>query len=284
MIGTEADDITAYRRRVYNMVADELMAMACNMVAINGLPQNIPADFVKRALLERGIVAFVRAENEISAYECSGTDGIDIYGYPRAYYLTPKNGGSFVVPANYDGLAVVRANAVMYPIYDAVLFAAGKIAECEVAISANLLHCQTTDFVETDEETAISIKTAIRQRNLGAPVVYTRKNIADAIRECSTSAIHLTGDYIADKIMDLRDRYMQSVLAKLGTLTANRYKKERVQSAEVNAGVGEVLDYLYTLCDHYNADVFGTFMSDTEMTINTTVEDLYTDMGADANV
>ena len=38
----------------------------------------------------------------------------------------------------------------------------------------------------------------------------------------------------------------------MGILTANTDKRERVQSAEVNAKLGEASDYIYLLIDNFN--------------------------------
>ena len=57
-------------------------------------------------------------------------------------------------------------------------------------------------------------------------------------------------------------------------MTANTAKRERVQSAEVEASVGEVVDSLYIPIDNFNAqcDQYGLPF---KMAINSVVEDYY---------
>lgn len=285
-IGTDADEIMLYRDAVAQMFYDDALAMACNAVKINGQPAHIPERFVKRVLFERGEIAYFGnfADPEtVNAFMCGGSRGVDIYGDPLSYLLTPVSGQSFMVDADNDMLAIIRANATRYPLANAIRFAAERIADCEVAISANLVHCNSTDFIPVDDEKQVTtLKTAMRRKQLGLPTVYVRKDDADALVKGQT-AFTLASDFFADRIAMLRDQYKQELLAKIGTLSANKYKRERIQSSEVNAGVGEVIDNIYMLIDQFNADAALNGLPYT-MELNAAVADLYTESEENANV
>lgn len=285
-IGTEAEEILLYRDAVAQMFYDDALAMACNAVKINDHPQHIPERFVKRVLFERGEIAYFgnfADLNTVNAFMCGGSRGVDIYGDPLAYLLTPVSGQSFMVDASSDMLAIIRANATRYALANAIRFAAERIADCEVAISANLVHCNSTDFIPVDDEKQVTtLKTAMRRKQLGLPTVYVRKEETDALIKGQT-AFTLANDFFADRIAMLRDQYKQELLAKIGTLSANKYKRERVQSSEVNAGVGEVIDNIYMLIDQFNHDAAANGLPFT-MEINAAVADLYTESEENANV
>lgn len=285
-IGTDADEIICYRDAIVTMIYDEALAMACNSIKINNHPNHIPQWFVLQTLFERGEIAYFGYTPETTnAFACGGSDGIDIYGNPLAYLLTPKSGQSFMVGADDPALTIVRANATRFPLANAIRFAAERIADCEVAISANLIHTNSTDFIPVaDDKQVATLKTAMRRKQLGMPTVYVRNAEHDALtRGNDAYSLSHANDFFADRIALLRDQYRQELLAKIGTLTANRYKRERVQSAEVNAGVGEVIDSVYMLIDQYNADVKRAGLP-FEMVLNSAVADLYTDGEVNADV
>lgn len=285
-LGTEAAEVLNYRETVADMFYNEAMAIACNSVTIDDHPAHIPERFVKRALLERGEMAYFGTftnPETVNAFVCGGSRGVDIYGDPLAYVLAPMSGQAFTVDANSEMLAVIRANAMRYPVADAIRFAAERLADCEVAISANLVHCNSTDFIPVkDEKQVMTLKTAMRNKQLGLPTVYVRDEEQTALTR-GQSAFSMSGDFFADRIAMLRDQYRNELLAKIGTLTANRYKKERVQSSEVNAGVGEVIDFVYMLIDQYNHDAELNGLP-YRMRLNSAIADLYTEGEENANV
>ena len=62
--------------------------------------------------------------------------------------------------------------------------------------------------------------------------------------------------------------------AVIGVLTANTDKKERVQSAEVNANLGQASDYIYLLIDTFNKQC-DTYGLDFQMVYNGSMEEIY---------
>ena len=285
-IGTEAAEVLRFREAVAEVFYTEALALACNSVFIEKHPDHIPQWFVTRTLFERGEIAYFgnpETPEFVNAFKIGGAGGIDIYGVPLQHVLTPMSGQSFTVDTNDPNLMVIRANATRHKLADKIRFIASRIADCEVSIAANLIHSQTTDFVAIDDPKEVTtFKAAMRDKMLGLPVVYARKNVADAIGE-SLTTYKVGGDFYADKIAMLRDQYKQDLLAGVGTLTANKFKRERVQSSEVNAGVGEVIDNIYLTIDQFNHDC-ELAGRPYRMRINSSVADLYTNNEVTANV
>ena len=276
-LGSELGAVENFRTQVFDEVYNDLLMLACNVVTIEEHPDNIPIPFVLRTLYEQGQIGYYNHGNHMSAYAVGGAGNIDIYGNPEQYLLIPKTGNTLRVKANDAKLAVVWANGVKHKLSDSLAFAAARIADCEVAITVNLLNTQTNAIVEVEnDEQVTSLKSAMRQKMAGVPAIYARKgDIATSIAK-SANAQNINAPYIADKIAELRDQYRQHALAQIAVLTANRGKRERVQSAEVNAGVGEVIDYVYCLIDQYNADCARQNLP-YRMQLNASVADMYTD-------
>ena len=65
------------------------------------------------------------------------------------------------------------------------------------------------------------------------------------------------------------------LLNKLGIMSANINKRERVQVGEVNATVGQCSDYIYMLVDCFNKQM-DTYGLPFKMELNGSLEELYT--------
>lgn len=61
---------------------------------------------------------------------------------------------------------------------------------------------------------------------------------------------------------------------KLGIMSANIDKKERVQVGEVNATIGQCEDYIYLLIDTFNKQMV-TYNIPYKMSFNGSMEELY---------
>ena len=85
------------------------------------------------------------------------------------------------------------------------------------------------------------------------------------------------------KIYILKGEFKNELLTKLGIMNANTDKRERVQVGEVNATLGQCLDYLYLLIDTFNKQC-ETYEIPYKMIINSSIEELYVDeTGGDDN-
>ena len=58
--------------------------------------------------------------------------------------------------------------------------------------------------------------------------------------------------FVADKIQEQKKIIRNEFLTRIGILTANSSKRERVQTAEIEAGIGETVDLIYTVIDFWN--------------------------------
>ena len=72
------------------------------------------------------------------------------------------------------------------------------------------------------------------------------------------------------------DRERDILLNKLGIVTGNDDKKERVQSAEVNATITQASDYVYMIIDTFNKQMI-TYGIDAKMVFNGSMEEIYLD-------
>ena len=144
--------------------------------------------------------------------------------------------------------------------------------DCDIAIRQNLNASKAPLFIAVaDSDTAITIKHSIQQQQAGQPVIVVKKELLE-----NYSSIPINTPVLFPQIYEFKQKIRDSLLNKLATLTANTEKRERVQSAEISAGVGECEDYIYSFLDNVNEQLKSYGLRE-RLVNNTSLEELYTD-------
>ena len=144
--------------------------------------------------------------------------------------------------------------------------------DIDIAIRQNINATKAPIFIAVeDEATRLSIEHALQQQQAGHPAIIVNKNIIDNFK-----SIPVNTPVTFPDLYEFRQKIRDSLLNKLATLTANTEKRERVQSAEVTAGVGECEDYIYSFLDNVNEQLESYGFKE-RLVNNTSLEELYTD-------
>ena len=85
-------------------------------------------------------------------------------------------------------------------------------------------------------------------------------------------------EFIVNDLVQYQTHERDLLLNKLGIMSANTDKRERVQVGEVNATVGQCVDYIYLMIDTFNRQC-EDYGIDVKMSLNGALEDLYTNEG-----
>lgn len=149
--------------------------------------------------------------------------------------------------------------------------------DCDIAIRQNLNATKTAEIVTGDKETLLSLKHAIQDQQAGFPVIVITEKLAEGLKFQPTQTA-----VTFPIIYQFRQQVRDSLLNKLATLTANTEKRERVQSAEVNAGVSECEDYIYSFLDNVN-EQFKSYGLPVRLVNNTSLEELFTPESNEGN-
>ena len=265
---------------------DEYKNLLANEVSIvdktTGTPINFADEaFAKNALID-GCVGYDKLSKKF--YYVYG-EGIDEYGNPTELNLITANGRVIRRPASYDnnadGAYILKAYPFGFSLSDLIEKATDFISECDTAIGQNLEACKTPYIVVCKNAGLLkSFNTAIEKKSLGQAVIVVSEDIGDGLK-----AVNITTNYLVDKFVEARDHEENKLLNKLGILTANTAKKERVQSAEVNSTLNVSSDYIYLFIDTFNKQC-DTYDLPFKMVFNGSMEELYEDDGdnmADVN-
>ena len=227
--------------------------------------------FLKRGLFENGSMGYDKITKKW--YYVYGL-GLNDDGDPTELCFVTANGKTFTRPAYYDnkedGAYKVDALPINMSMSQMIKATTDFMINCEMAMAQNLEACKTPYIVVCkNENLRLSFETALQQKQTGQAVVVVSEELGDGLK-----AVDIGVTYLVDRFAEARDTERDTLLTKLGILTANTDKKERVQSAEVNATLGQASDYIYMLIDNFNkqCDSYGLPY---KMIFNGSMEEIY---------
>ena len=236
------------RERYYNEYINRFSIFFHNSVSIETTQfKDLPKRYLLRTLMNKGAIAFDKTTQLFLPFTASG---IDIYGLPQRYNLIGMNG--YTKMCYPEEVVILRANDKMIPIQFYLEQQSVKLTEIDMAIEQNLEAIKTMTLVEVpDKATMLSFSNLESARQIGASVVFVNKsaNIKGNVNVVSTGA-----EYLVDKLQEARREILNETFQTLGIGTMNTYKKERVQSAEVEASNFYTIDSINTLIDTFNYD------------------------------
>ena len=228
--------------------------------------------FVKRALFENGSAGYDKITKHW--YYVFG-EGLDEYGKPTELVLVTANGKAFTRKAYYDDDEDGAYEIIGLPVPNLTMGALIQettdfMQNCDVAMRQNLEACKTPYVVVCkNDDLRLSFEQALQQKMLGQAALIVSEELGDGLK-----AINVSAPYLVDKFAEARDEERDNLLTKFGILTSNKDKRERIQSAEVNATLGQATDYIYLLIDTFNKQC-ETYGIPCEMVFNGSMEEIY---------
>lgn len=257
---------------------DEYFNLLMNAVkvvsALDGTNINYEVEtFLKRGLFENGSMGY---DKMLDKWYYVYGQGLNELGNPTLLTLVTANGKTFTRPASYeneeDGAYKIDALPVSISMAQLIKETTDFMTNCDIAMRQNLEACKTPYIVVCkNEELRLSFEQALQQKILGQACIVVSEDLGDGLK-----AVDIGVNYLVDKFSEARDTERDTLLTKLGILTANTDKKERVQSAEVNASLGQASDYIYLLIDNFNKQC-ESYGIPYEMQFNGSMEEIYID-------
>lgn len=172
---------------------------------------------------------------------------------------------------NPDGSYLIRGIPSDISFGKIIKAATDVIELCDNVIMQNLAANKTPEIVVVpDADTRLSVLQAIQQKQQGAPAIVVSDKILDALK-----GVPLNTPFIVNEVYTFRQQVRDNLINKLGTMSANINKRERVQVGEVNATVGQCEDYIYMLIDNFNRQM-ESFGLKPRISLNNSLEELYT--------
>lgn len=227
---------------------------------------------IKLYLIENGCCCYDKMTEK-----WSGAFGIgkNEEGMPISIKVAFMNGTTYSRPASYDaddetGAYFILSTPDFLNFADLIQETTSFIATCNNAIIQNV-NAIKTPFIGVckDNNLLLSIEHAIEQQQEGRPVLVVSEELGEALKGVATNT-----QYVADKIETIKNQWRDRLMNKLGIMSANIDKKERVQVGEVNATIGQCEDYIYLLIDTFNKQM-ESYNIPYKMIFNGSMEELY---------
>lgn len=261
-------ELKEIQEQEYNYFID----LISNALRIRELPDNVPKDWVIKSLLEKGRIGIIKIGDSEKWLPATSSGDLSDMGEPLKYILNTANGNSITYKSNNSMLkAVIRLRPSARPLIEWLRSESLNLAFIRMSKKANLVACETAQVYECgNDKTVTEMKSVFKKRSLGIPAIFSRK-------EGLEGAVHNIGSnvpFIADKLNQIYTQDKNHVLSRLGILTSNSDKKERVQVGEITAQVGEVVDSIYTFIDTFNYDAERAGIPQ-RMELNAVVEEYY---------
>lgn len=268
----EENDYYSELKQIEEQEYNYFIDLISNALIIHDLPDNVPKDWVIKSLLEKGRIGIIKMGAEEKWLPATSSDVKSDMGEPLNYILNTANGKSININIDNTTLkAVIRLRPSARPLIEWLRSESMNLAFIRMSKKANLVACETAQVYECgNDKTVAEMKSVFMKRSLGIPAIFSRK-------EGLEGAVHNIGSnvpFIADKLNEIYTQDKNSVLSRLGILTSNSNKKERVQVGEITAQVGQVVDSIYTFIDTFNYDA-ERFGIPQRMDLNAVVEDYY---------
>jgi len=264
---------------------DEYLNLLLNSVKVqykggSELPYSVET-FVKRQLFENGWVGYdkitAKTDDETLGFYIAFGEGRNKLGnFERLIFRSVNGQVEYNRPASYtdeeDGAYIITAlpNRDGITIGTIIKETTDFMTTCDIAIRQNVEACKTPYIVVCkNKDLMLSFEQALQQKILGQACLVVSEDLGEGLK-----SVKIDVDYLADRFAEIRDFERDTLLNKLGIMTANIDKKERVQSAEVNATIGQATDYIYLLIDTFNkqCDTYGLPF---EMILNGSLEEIY---------
>lgn len=276
-------DVNPPRNFILQNDFDELLSLALNMFKIECTDNSVEfgylqENFIIEQLVRTNVVGYDRMLNQ---WAIAYGYGLNNYWRPTDItYVLPGSRQSFTRKASYEpnenGAYMLRGLRANISFADIIRKTTDFMSVCDSVIWQNIEAVRTPFICVVDNpDMRLSVLQAIQERQQGEPVIVAAQG---TLRE-ALQGVQTYTEYVADRIEELRDKRLDRLLNKLGTMTANIYKRERVQSSEVNATVGQCEDYAYMLIDNFNKQC-KTYGLPFKMSLNTALEELYDGEGA----
>lgn len=212
-----------------NHYIDKLTELAMSCFEWKGLPDSCDSSFLEKTLFEKGKVLFF--EDEVLGHltlPCSTGGELNVYGIEQVRHVNAINGYTNT-KTNKDSV-IIYNNYTRTSSLDDVLYYAQKLAEIDRTIDINVNRQKTPMIILCDEKQQITVRKLYEDYEGNEPVIFGEKALGQEMKILKTDA-----PYVAQQLYDLKQSIWQEALTCLGIPNSSIEKRERVNTAEIEA-------------------------------------------------
>lgn len=229
----------AYYNNWYQYYTRQLIELALTVYKWEGLPDSVDPRFLEEQLLRNGKVVFVKSPTiGYATLQVIETGSIDQYFTPTQRYAIAPNLQKLadIKFDNTDSVMIYNNYMRTGDLVSLDLFAQ-ELAEIKATIHVNAQAQKAPRVFTTDDKQKLSAFNVVSKMDQWEPVIVTNNKLALGKMDVMDNS----APYVIDKL-DLHEKQIwNEVMTYLSINNANQDKKERVQTAEVNANNSQVI-------------------------------------------
>lgn len=225
----------------YAMYYNDFVELAVSMFDWTGLPDEIDPRYLEMMLVSDGVACFFKDPDVGYAVMRVAAGGpLDIYATPTrrdvyalsGYHNTLDESSSVLMYNNF----LRRGSLFEIDLY------ARRVANIERTIDVNVRAQKTPALIKCSESQRLTVKNMYEQYDGNSPVIFGVKDFDTSQFQCLSPG----APAVYSSLYELKTRYINECLTKLGISNVNYEKKERLISDEVSRNMGGTIARRYT--------------------------------------
>ena len=252
-------------KRSWVQYHDKLTELAVSMFEWKNLPDDIDPIFLERVLFFEGKILFFKEDglNKFVVMRFNGNGNFDIYNVPvdRQAYSSPNG---FTSNLTNENSVIIYNNMIRKPSTLDMQIFSKRLYEIDRTIDTNIKAQKTPILILCDEKQRLTLKNMYMQYDGNQPVIYGDKT---SLNPNSLQVLQTGAPFLADNLMDVKNRIFNEALTYLGISNINTQKKERMITDEVTRNQGATIANRYSrlearrkACEQIN-EMFGLNIS-----------------------
>lgn len=215
---------------------DILKSLAINRFEWVNLPETVDYRFLELQLFEKGYCLFFKDEfvDLFLTLPCTISGKWNVYNIPieRVAYAT----NNYRYYANDTDSVIIWNDYLHHPLVQQTRLYALKLYELERAIDTNVKTQKYPAIIKSSESQRLVMQNLMMQYDGNVPFIFGDNNLDLTGLE----VINLNAPYVADKLRQLKQNYINEYLTIIGVENSNNEKKERMISDEVGSNYGSI--------------------------------------------
>lgn len=217
----------------YDIYLNLLLEIALSRVKYEGLPDSVDPRYLELQLITNGSAIYFHDEvlGDLCLGNMSGGKW-DIYNVPTTRRAYAANG--YQKQLDEKNSIIIFNNMLHTPDLLGMRLFATRLAQLDRVIDVNVSAQKTPVVICASEQQRLSMLQLYKKYEGNEPFIFGNKNLnLEDVKTLKTDA-----PYVADKIHRLKCNLYNDCLSSLGVTNAAVNKAERVNAAEISAGMG----------------------------------------------
>jgi len=228
-----------YYSRWYNYYLRQLIELSLTVYKWNGLPETVDPRFLEKQLMQNGKIVFVNSPTlGYVTLQVTETGQIDQYFTPTERYAIAPNLIKLAdIKFDTSDSVMIYNNYQRTPDLPSLELFAEELADTRATTHVNVQAQKVPKVFSTTDKKKLSAINTVSKMDQFEPVIIVDKDLGMD----KSDVMDTTSPYVVDKLDAHLKNIWNEAMTFLSINNGNQDKKERVQTAEVNANDSQVI-------------------------------------------